>query len=94
MDPCHSQGGLYSGPYAHEAVRRYETIWIPIILSLPEDQLHCLTPPLDVAYAWLVSLLPDKSVPLSVRVRRLHHIIHSLPLSFLIRILPFKRFTA
>jgi len=54
--PLFSKGGLFSGPYAQEAARRYELIWLPIILALPEDQLTCLTPPLDVAYAWLVSL--------------------------------------
>ena len=49
-----AQGGLYSGPYAKEAVRRYEQVWLPILTTCSAELIAQIVPPLDVAYVWLV----------------------------------------
>jgi hypothetical protein len=49
-------GGLYSGPFAEAAARRYEQIWLPLLAATAaksEAEAGELVPPLDVAYAWL-----------------------------------------
>jgi hypothetical protein len=49
-------GGLYSGPCAEAAARRYEQIWLPLLADTAaksEAAAGELVPPLDVAYAWL-----------------------------------------
>lgn len=47
-------GGLYDGLYAHEAVRRYEQHWLPMLHKMPPGpKRDAMIPPLDVAYAWL-----------------------------------------
>lgn len=52
------QGGLYSGPYAVEAARRYEQIWLPMLAQGSSlcDSFSAI-PPLDVAFTWLVHRL-------------------------------------
>ncbi|GFH12369.1 uncharacterized protein HaLaN_08039 [Haematococcus lacustris] len=48
---CWPYGGLAFGPYARVAVRRYETLWLPLLAGHAATQE--LIPPLDVAWAWL-----------------------------------------
>jgi hypothetical protein len=49
-------GGLYYGPCAEAAARRYEQHWLPLLASATaksEADAGQLVPPLDIAYAWL-----------------------------------------
>ncbi|ELU08152.1 hypothetical protein CAPTEDRAFT_208874 [Capitella teleta] len=45
---------LYSAPVAMEAIRRYETIWLPLAATHPNDNL---VPPLDIHWAWHCHML-------------------------------------
>ena len=46
---------LHRGPDLDHALRRYETIWLPLLAKAPEGVL--LVPPRDVHWVWLVHLL-------------------------------------
>mmetsp|Transcript_17066 Transcript_17066/g.34542 ORF Transcript_17066/g.34542 Transcript_17066/m.34542 type:complete len:327 (+) Transcript_17066:43-1023(+) len=47
---------LRQGPELDHALRRYETVWLPLIASSLDDGT-LLVPPPDVAWVWLVHLL-------------------------------------
>jgi hypothetical protein len=60
VPPGRAPGGMYSGPWAMEAVRRYEHLWLPLLAAVGKDDAAAaagLVPPLDVAFAWLVHRL-------------------------------------
>jgi hypothetical protein len=58
LQTVYLQGGLYHGPYAFEAARRYEQIWLPLLaLSKAKGNTRELIPPLDIAFAWLIHRL-------------------------------------
>ena len=48
---------MYSGPYAIEAARRYEEVWLPMLADRTPEEFARMVPPLDVAFAWLVHRL-------------------------------------
>jgi hypothetical protein len=49
--------GLYEGPYAEDAIRRYEKIWLPLYAAASSEERSGLVPPLDVAWVWHVHRL-------------------------------------
>lgn len=50
-------GGLYAGDCLYEAIRRYESHWLPLLAKTPAEKRGKLLPPLDVAYVWAVHRL-------------------------------------
>jgi hypothetical protein len=63
-------GGLYEGKLLHEAVRRYECVWLPLLRrhvqglgsNCGDRATFASVPPLDVAYVWHVHRL-DPNYP-------------------------------
>lgn len=41
-----------------EAIRRYETLWLPLLLTIPKERARLrLVPPIDVQWVWIVHML-------------------------------------
>ena len=57
LEVVDKSGDLYEGPNVSNALRRYETIWLPLLASLPEPAREAILPPLDVYWIWVVHML-------------------------------------
>lgn len=47
---------LYEGLHVHNAVRRYETLWLPLATRITDPQ-HLISAPLDIEWVWYVHML-------------------------------------